>query len=88
MRIMKKAIAAVLAFIQLLLFVSCSNTDSGAAADTTAVETNSEETTGALYDEVEVKNFEGYDFRILENPTVSVFSTHKQVPEEGGGRIR
>ena len=41
----------------------------------------------SLYDEPGIKNFGGYDFRILETPDSNVFSFHKQVPEEQTGEI-
>jgi len=41
----------------------------------------------SAYEEPEIKNFENYDFRILENPESNVFSFHKQVPEEQTGDV-
>ena len=41
----------------------------------------------SLYDEPETKDFEKYNFRILESPNSNVFSFHKQVPEEDIGEV-
>lgn len=39
------------------------------------------------YDSPEIKDFEGYQYNILETPAVSVFSWHKQVPEDFDGEV-
>ena len=80
-------------FFALFLITSCSNSKDAENKQVTdslapvAEEINDGITDYSLYEAPEVKDFEGYEFRILETPDSNVFSFHKQVPEEEVGEI-
>ena len=87
----------VLLFLAALVFLfSCANgevTDEneGDGATTSAENVAAEADDGIVnrsaYEEPEVKDFEKYGFRILENPKSNVFTFHKQAPEEQTGEV-
>ena len=89
---LKRFLAVLIIFSVLLLVFSCAKSEEAKQNEGTPDNTPAEDdfdgiVNRALYTEPEIKDFEEYNFRIIENPLVYVMSYHKQVPEEMTGEV-
>ncbi len=87
-----KKLHALLMLIILTMFmfllISCRDgEDSFSETIISASESLPETEESETYDSPEIKDFEGYKYNILETSAISVFSWHKQVPEDFDGEV-